>query len=240
MFDGAQFVDLTHTIDLSIPSWSGSCGFKYHVKRDYDQGVRVLKYEMHGACGTHIDAPSHFIKDGKNVADIELRDLFTPCCVVDISLKRSESLMLSVKDLKDYEASYGKIPKGALVIGYTGWQEFWKDPVKYRNPSEAGGLLFPGFSKEAAEFLVDRRVAGIGIDTLFLLMAAIWKSSLCTTPSWEIWKIHFRKFVSAPPFASLWRVCSHLAYESWTWNRSCNALSRNHKIRGNCGTFKIY
>ncbi|MCH9630851.1 MAG: Kynurenine formamidase [Chlamydiia bacterium] len=166
MFENAKFIDLTHTIDSSIPTWTGSCGFKYDVKKDYDDGIRVLKYEMHGACGTHMDAPSHFMRDGKNIADIPLEELFTPCVVIDVSKKRKEDLFIAPEDIKEYEASFGKIPKNALVVGFTGWQEFWSDPIKYRNPKDGGGLSFPGFSKESAELLVERGIAGIGIDTL--------------------------------------------------------------------------
>lgn len=166
MFENKKLVDLTHRVDSSIPTWSGSCGFKYDIKRDYGEGVRVLKYEIHGSCGTHMDAPTHFIKDGKNIADIQLEHLFTPCAVLDLSKKCSKDLWITYDDIKDYESEYGKLQKGTFVIGYTGWQEFWKDPTQYRNVQEGGGMAFPGFSIDAAEALLERGIVGIGIDTL--------------------------------------------------------------------------
>jgi kynurenine formamidase len=51
----------------------------------------------------------------------------------------------------------------------TGWGKGWPDPIRYlgsSTPSDPKTLHFPGFSKEAADFLVkERHVDGIGIDT---------------------------------------------------------------------------
>jgi kynurenine formamidase len=51
----------------------------------------------------------------------------------------------------------------------TGWGRRWPDKFRYlgsATPSDPKTLHFPGFSKEAAVFLVnERRVDGIGIDT---------------------------------------------------------------------------
>ncbi len=166
MFEGIRFIDLTHPVTADMPTWSGSCGFKHHIKRDYDEGLRVLKYEMHASAGTHMDAPTHFYKEGKNIGDFTLEELIVPCCVVDISSRRNEDLVLEVKDLKRYEEVYGTIPSKSCVVAFTGWQDFWKTPEKYRNVKEDGSMHFPKFSKESAEYLLERDIAGIGIDTL--------------------------------------------------------------------------
>jgi kynurenine formamidase len=51
----------------------------------------------------------------------------------------------------------------------TGWGKKWPDRTSYlgsQTPGDPSTLHFPGFSKEAAEFLVrERQVDGIGIDT---------------------------------------------------------------------------
>src|SRR5437899_7672453 len=52
---------------------------------------------------------------------------------------------------------------------YTGWGRHWPDKVRYLGsdtPGDPKTLHFPGFSKEAAEFLVkERAIDGGGIDT---------------------------------------------------------------------------
>ena len=49
----------------------------------------------------------------------------------------------------------------------TGWDRYWNQYDRYKDQDAQGTLHFPGFSKEAAEFLVRQRdIKGIGIDTL--------------------------------------------------------------------------
>jgi kynurenine formamidase len=52
------------------------------------------------------------------------------------------------------------------VIARTGWSDRWGSMKNYRNADEKG-MHFPGFSEQAAKFLVDaRQISGLGIDTL--------------------------------------------------------------------------
>ena len=52
---------------------------------------------------------------------------------------------------------------------YTGWGKYWGDRKRYLGTDEPGNvsdLHFPGFSKEAAEFLIKQRsVKAVGVDT---------------------------------------------------------------------------
>ena len=60
-------------------------------------------------------------------------------------------------------------PPGAVVLMLTGWGQGWPDKSRYLGsvtPSDPKTLHFPGFSREAAEFLVkERHIDGVGIDT---------------------------------------------------------------------------
>ena len=61
------------------------------------------------------------------------------------------------------------LPLGAAVLMWSGWEERASDEAAYRNIDSKGVMHFPGFSREAAEFLVNGRAArGIGVDTLSL------------------------------------------------------------------------
>lgn len=163
---GFQFSDLTHTLNSQVPTWNGSCGFEQTIKMDYEQGCRVQAVKMHAGIGTHMDAPSHFIPNGKSISDIPLENLIVPACVIDVSAHASKDFMVSEADLTAYEKEFAKIPKNSLVIIHTGWSQYWNDPQKYRNPNENGEMQFPGISAKVAEILIERDVAGIGIDTL--------------------------------------------------------------------------
>ena len=160
------FIDLTHRVDPSIPTWNGSCGFSSEIKMDYAKGCRVMKYSMHAGIGTHIDAPCHFFPNALAAADLSLENLIVPACVLDNSHKVHGDMLISVEDLQNFENEFGQIQKGSLFLAHTGWEKFWNDKDKYRNCDEFGKMHYPGFSKEAALFLLERKVVGIGIDTL--------------------------------------------------------------------------
>lgn len=161
-----EAIDLTHTVDHTIPTWSGSCGFSHEVKMDYDQGVRVLSYKCHAGAGTHMDAPAHFFREGAVIADIPLDQLIVPACVLDLRSKMDPNLLISPEDIIEYEKRWGLIETNALVLAYTGWEQYWGEPDRYRNLDSSGKMHFPGFHVDAAELLLKRGIAGIGIDTL--------------------------------------------------------------------------
>ncbi len=65
------------------------------------------------------------------------------------------------------------MPDGAIVVMYSGWSRKWADYDAYKNEDDEGNMHFPGFSEEAAQFLVDeRQIRGIGVDTLSVDAAA--------------------------------------------------------------------
>ncbi len=165
-----RLLDLTHDISENSPVFFAS--MKFHAEQDPTEAQhniysRTFKASEH--LGTHVDAPDHF--GGKNQASIDqltLRQLLLPAAVVDVSasVKGNADYQLSVADLDAWEKRNGKIPAGSIVIARTGWEARWARGEPYRNADAKGALHFPGFSVAAAERLVERKVAALGIDTL--------------------------------------------------------------------------
>lgn len=166
LFDHFKIVDLTQPLYSDVSTWDGSCGFCLEIKKDYDQMFRVQQIDMHAGVGTHMDAPSHRILGGSSIADIPVEQLVVPVCVIDVSKKTDPNYKISFQDIKEYEASFGLIPSNALVIGFTGWSRLWTNSDRYRNVDANGQMHFPAFSSECAQFLIERNVSGIAIDTL--------------------------------------------------------------------------
>ncbi len=161
-----KFIDLTHALNKNIPSWNEGCGFNNKIIVDYNYssaGVqfRVQHLDMDAGIGTHMDAPSHCMTNGVNIADIPLSDLIKPCVVINVADKAHESYQCSVEDIQLFEQQHGKIANGTFVIIHTGWGRYWKTPNKYRN-----NLLFPSVSVDAANLLLSRNIVGLGVDTL--------------------------------------------------------------------------
>ncbi len=161
-----KIIDLTHTLTPLIPTWNGSCGFQHELKQDYgkdenDPKFRVQQLKMHAGIGTHIDAPSHCIPGGKDVADLDLNDLIAPCVVIDVSKKANSDYLVTAADIDAFEDQYGLISPRTFVLINTGWEKYWDTPEKYRN-----NYQYPSVSKAAVLTLLKREIVGIGIDTL--------------------------------------------------------------------------
>lgn len=160
-----KFIDLTYPINDQTPHWQGPCGFKHITVADYEDGAevsfRINEVNMRAGIGTHIDAPAHCMHNGLTIADIPLEQLVRPCVMIDVSVNTHETLLVQPQDVLANEKIWGPIPSHAVVIFYTGWGHFFTNPDKYRND-----LVFPSIAGSTAELLMERHIAGLGIDTL--------------------------------------------------------------------------
>jgi kynurenine formamidase len=172
----AKVVDLTHTFDKTTLYWPTSAS-AFELKPLADgQTPGGWFYRSNAFCtpehgGTHLDAPSHFAKEGRSSDQIPVRQLIAPAAVLDVRAASSKDpdYRLTLEDVKAWEKKHGAIPAGAIVLLRTGWSTRWPDRRMYLGddtPGDASKLHFPSYGKEAAEFLVrDRKVSAIGVDT---------------------------------------------------------------------------
>ena len=169
-FVAHRAVDLTHALHKDMPFWPGTAPFVIERLADYDKGYRMHRFSLWENIGTHVDAPAHFIEGKQSVNELGLNDLVAPVAVINVQNKVAQEpdYQLSVEDVLLWEELNGRIQPGVLVVMNTGWYKKFHDPQAYVNQDEAGVLHFPGFSVAAARLLVERDVAGIGIDTLSL------------------------------------------------------------------------
>ena len=165
-----SILDLTHTMSESSPTWDSSEKYAAtetatHARHGYY--TRNLNVPEH--FGTHIDAPAHYAPGLWTVDQIPAERLIRPLVVIDVTHKAAKDAdyQLTVQDIAAWEDEHGHIPQGAIVVMRTGWGERWNNANAFRNADEHGVMHFPGFSLEAAQFLVDARfVVGIGTDTM--------------------------------------------------------------------------
>jgi kynurenine formamidase len=118
-----------------------------------------------------MDAPIHFGEGKRTCEQVPLSSCIGPAVVVDVRRQATadRDYRLQVADLLAWESSNGTIPDGAIVILFSGWGQYWGSKKQYLGTDkqfDLANLHFPGFSKEAAEFLVEQRhVAAIAVDT---------------------------------------------------------------------------
>lgn len=159
------YIDLTQTVTTGIPDWDGCCGFNL-TEQVFEPDICVQSMSTPLGIGTHIDAPCHMIPKAQDIAALPITQLIAKAVVIDISSEVHPEYFLPTLTIKAFENKYGNIPYGSLVLLHTGWSQYWNDPIKYRNVDSNGKRKFPGFSYEAAEYLLTKGIVGIGIDTL--------------------------------------------------------------------------
>lgn len=165
-------LDLTHTLSSNFPIWPGSVPIKITntstVEKD---GYFANKWELVEHHGTHLDAPGHFAPNGLTADKVEPSSLIVQAAVIDIRDKARKSVdaLLGIDDLKAWEKTNGRLPKQCAVFLNSGWDAKAANSRDFLGLDDSKTLHFPGFSKEACEFLLhEREVAGLAVDTLSL------------------------------------------------------------------------
>ena len=165
-----QVLDLGYAINDKLVPWPGDeKWFEAKVNATIDKnGYFTRSFWMLEHYGTHLDAPAHFPPGKTTVDQIPVEQLFGPAVVIDARAEgaKDADYQLSAARVEEWEKRHGRIPEGAIVLLRTGWASRWPDAQKYRNQDAQGKMHFPGFSLEAAKLLIERKVSGLGCDTM--------------------------------------------------------------------------
>lgn len=162
-----RWVELSHSLNNESPYWSGIPeGSVELAKTCFDWGNEMLEcliqtFKFPGQFGTHIDFPGHFAKGQALSEKYDVNDLIFPLCVVDVSekVKNNPEYVVTVEDIKTYEAEYGEIPEGAFVALRTDWSKRWPDMDALSGTDAEGNEHFPGWSLEALKYLYEEKNA---------------------------------------------------------------------------------
>ncbi len=149
-----------------IPSWDGDCGFHVSLAVDYKDCTgpdlfRVQNITSRAGMGTHIDAPAHCFPGAKTIDALNLENLVTNVVIIKVDDVADENYTLMPERVLKFEQQHGRIEPNSFVICYTGWDRHWTTPAKYRNE-----LRFPSVHESTGQLLLERDIAGLGIDTL--------------------------------------------------------------------------
>src|SRR6266581_2537705 len=165
-----RVLDLSYAINDKLVPWPGDEKFfEATVNASVEKnGYFTRSFWMLEHYGTHVDAPAHFPPGKTTVDQIPVKQLFGPAVVIDVRAEsgKNADYQLGASRVEEWEERHGRIPEGAIVLLRTGWASRWPDAQKYRNQDAQGKMHFPGFSPEAAKLLMERKVSGLGCDTL--------------------------------------------------------------------------
>lgn len=150
-----RVVDLSNPIDESIPTWPTfdpvRCEQTDWAARD---GFTMEHVEMATHTATHVDAPRHFIPEGKTLDDFSIEKFMGEGVVLDLAPKEPES-GITVSELEQYES---EIRSGDVVMLHTGWDKHYGRTSEYL-------FEFPYLMGDAAAYLADQSLKAVGVDT---------------------------------------------------------------------------
>lgn len=147
-----KIIDLSHTVRNGMmlfpgdPEISISEGLTH--EKDY---CHVDRVHLNSHTGTHIDAPYHFLADGKSIDDYEVDKFIGMGVAIDLRYKKAGS-MITVEDIESVD-----LEAGMSVVLVTGWCKFFGSK-EYLN--------HPYISKEAAQYFVDKGISIVAVDFL--------------------------------------------------------------------------
>ena len=165
-------VDLTHPFSAALPVYPGYRPVQIRQRFSIAQdGFAANEVSFDEHTGTHVDAPVHFVAGAVSADRLPVDRLLAPLVVVSISERaaREPGTLVSIDDIAQWEKRHGRIPAGALVAMHSEWDARASSADRFLNRDASGAMRTPGFSGEAARFLVtERDICGVGVDTLSL------------------------------------------------------------------------
>jgi len=153
-----KLIDLSHTVEHGMITYKGLpapiiCDFlsREDSRKHYSAGTEfnIGKIEMVANTGTYVDSPFHRFVDGNDLSELPLESLANLEGVVIRA--RNLGRAINSKTLSGFDV------KGKAVLIHTDWSRHWRTDQYFE------GHTF--LTKDAAEFLVDKGAAFVGIDT---------------------------------------------------------------------------
>jgi kynurenine formamidase len=127
------------------------------------QRCNVSQLAMGSHQGTHLDAPYHFVADGKRLDQMPLDWFFGPASLLRIHKPAGSEI--TTADFLPFEH---RLVPGARIVYETGWYQQYGQDNYFTD--------FPSLTQEAAAYLASRRIRLLGMDT--------------PTPSRDYYEVH--------------------------------------------------
>lgn len=146
--------DLSHTITPGMPVYPGTEPPVFGAACTIDaHGFEEKQLTLFSHTGTHMDAPSHILMDGKPLDRFAADRFVGSGIVVDVS--RAAEGSVRTADLAGYESI---LPRIDFLLLYTGWSPKWGTEAYFQG--------YPVLTVGAARFLKTFNLSGIGVDAI--------------------------------------------------------------------------
>ena len=109
-------------------------------------------------CGTHLDAPVHFVEGGTAINQVPLEQLVLPGHLLDLTHKQVGQA-ITVADFEEAERKSGSpVRQGTALVCWTGVDKAWGKP--------GFGTMRPHVPVESALWMVERKVTLFATDLI--------------------------------------------------------------------------
>lgn len=146
-----KIYDLSWEMQTGCPVFPGDEPIRMTLYRKHSKdGYNEVKYEMGSHSGTHVDFPMHHLEKGSDGATFPLEVYVGLARVAYLEIDAKKPITIDM--IKNYNIGFGDI-----VLISTNWELnhtkniYWSD--------------FPYLSPEAANWLINKGVKAVGIDT---------------------------------------------------------------------------
>ncbi|MDQ1264884.1 MAG: hypothetical protein QG635_33, partial [Bacteroidota bacterium] len=112
---------------------------------------KLISFYSH--TGTHIDAPGHIVAGTPTLDEFNVNKFIGKGYVIDVS-----KLNKSIIDKEDLEKYQFNIEESDFVLICSNWSKYWGSPEYFEN--------FPVLSEEAAKWLSEFPLKGVGFDMI--------------------------------------------------------------------------
>jgi arylformamidase len=147
--------DISLTISPDLPIWPGDPGLELEKISSMDEGAdaNVTRISAAVHIGTHVDAPYHFLNNGRTVEGLSLEVLTGPCYVLQLP-DGIDAITAEVLERSEITSDMKRILFG------TSNSHLWAKGEK------AFQTDFVAITEDGAEWLVERGVQLVGVDYL--------------------------------------------------------------------------
>jgi len=149
-----KIIDITVPLTIEMPIWPGCKGIWItHIMRlENGDSSNVSRLDINLHTGTHVDAPRHFLQNGKTVEHLPLDVLVGPSYVAHLP----DATDVTPRNLTDLN-----LPSGTKrLLLRTRNSELWAAKTSEFKED------FVALTHEAAQWIVDKKIRLIGVDYL--------------------------------------------------------------------------
>jgi len=148
-----KIIDLSHTLVNGMPVYPGDEAPVVQKAMTHSKdGAQVTRLEISTHTGTHLDTPRHFVSNDLTTDKMDLGQFYGKGFLIDCR-EFDQHQQIHLSHISKHEE---QLKKADFALINTGWDKHWGTNKYFDH--------FPFLSDEAAKFLANYNLKGIGLD----------------------------------------------------------------------------